>query len=177
MMTLTVEPTQSSAYLGPARVELVAGNRVRLAFPDQQVWAVPALASPYQVVSGDQVLAIGQDENWYVIGVLKGNGKMSLTAPADLELRAPRGRIELTAAKGIRLRSPSVKVVADKLEMLARSLYERCANATQWISESLQVRAGRLRTAVESTYRVKANRIVERAEGDVKIDGRKIHLG
>jgi hypothetical protein len=59
----------------------------------------------------------------------------------------------------------------------ARSVLERFQNATRWVKEAFQVRAGRMRTQVSGDWRLKADTITERSEGDVKIDGRKIHLG
>ena len=173
-MLLELEQT---TYLGPAQVLLAAGRRVKLELPDEHVWAQSALAFPYQPVAGDTVLAIAQSGTWYVIGVLKGTGPTTLIVPGDLRLLAPRGSIELSSSQAVRIKSPEVKLVAHKLELVARTIFERFASATRWVREAFQLRAGRMRTQVESSYRVKAGRIVERAEGDVKIDGRKIHLG
>lgn len=171
------DKSADNRYLGPARVRMVAGNRVLLEIPDEQVWALLAIGYPYQSVPGDTVLAIGQEGNWYVIGVLKGTGKTTFTAPGDIEFRAPRGSIDLTSAKGLRIRSHRVRIVSDEIELVARTISEKFDSARRWVKEAFQLRAGRVRTIVDSTYRVKAKRIVERAEGDVKIDGKKIHLG
>jgi hypothetical protein len=168
---------EHATHLGPARVLQTAGNRIQIELPDEIAWAVSALAFPYQPAVGDDVLTIGQAGSWYVIGVLRGTGKTTFTVPADLELRAPRGSIELVSAKEIRLKSPEVGITANKLSLLAQSVFESFVRATRWVKETFQLRAGRLRARVESTYDLKAERILERAEGDVKIDGRKIHLG
>jgi hypothetical protein len=166
-----------STRLGPARVLQAAGRRVQLELPDEAVWAVMALAYPYQPAPGDTVLAVGQDGDWYVIGVLSGAGTTTLTVPGDLAIRAPRGAIEITAAKGVRVKSPVVEVIAHRLEHAAKSVMERFGRATRWVREELQVRAGRLRTRVDSTYDLRAERVLARAEDDVKIDGRQIDLG
>lgn len=166
-----------STYLGPARVRELAGNRVQLEFPDERPWALLALAYPYQPEVGDTVLAAGQGEIWYVIGVLQGTGKTTLTVPGDFEVLAPRGRINLVAGKSVEIRSPEVKLTAGKLQLAARSLVERFTDASRWIKATWQIRAGRVRTQVEGDYRLKAKRINERADEDVKIDGKKIHLG
>lgn len=168
---------ERSTYLGPATVLQAAGNRIRLELPDELAWAVSALAFPYQPVAGDVVLAVGHSGNWYVIGVLKGSGPTTFTAPADLELRAPHGRITLKASAGVDLHSPEVRVHAGRFELLAKSLFERVAEATRWVKDALQVRAGRVRTRVEGDHDLAAGRILQRAENDVKIDGEKIHLG
>ena len=163
--------------LSPARILQVDCQRVQLEFPDEFVWADMALAIPYQAAVGDTVLAIGQGEAWYVIGVLQGSGRTTLAVPGDLSIRSASGAIELTAPKGIRLKSPTVRLVSDKLEVMARSVFERFAHATRWVKETFQLRSGRLRTRVDGTYDMKAERIVERASGDVKIDGEQIKLG
>ena len=168
---------EGSTYLGPAEVRQVADNRIQLEFPDQLVWAFSALASSYQPVPGDTVLAVGQSGAWYVIGVLQGSGKTVFTVPGNFEIMAPRGTISLTAAKAVHLKSADVKITAKKLELVAQSIFERFTDATRWVKQAFQIRAGRVNAVVRSDYRVKAERIIERAEGDVKIDGRKIHLG
>lgn len=164
-------------YLGPARVHQVAGSRIQLEFPDELPWAMLALAYPYQPAIGDIVLAAGQGQNWYVIGVLQGTGKTTLLVPGDFEVLAPKGRINLIAGKGFQVKSPEVKITAGKLELIAKSISERFLDATRWVKNAWQIRAGRVRTQVEGDYRLKAKRINERAEEDVKIDGNKIHLG
>ena len=164
-------------YLGPARVCEVAGNRVRLEFPDALPWATLALACPYQPVVGDTVLAAGQGQNWYVIGMLQGTGKTRFLVPGDFEVLAPKGRIRLIAGRGIQVKSAEVKITAGKLELVARRIIEHFTDATRWIKDTWNLRAGRSRTEIETDYQVKAKRIDARAEHDVRIDGDKIHLG
>jgi hypothetical protein len=174
---MLLELERQTTQLTEAQVLQAAGNRVQLELPDELVWARSALASPYEIAVGDQVLAIGQQGTWYVIGVLRGSGKTTFVVPGDLAIQAPRGSVELAAAKGICIKSPDVSITAQRLELAARMVFESFVQATRWVKEAFQVRAGRMRARVESTYDVKAGRILERAEGDVKIDGRKIHLG
>lgn len=174
---MLLELEQKTTELAAARVLQAAGNRVQLELPDEFVWAQTALASPYQIAVDDQVLAIGQRGTWYVIGVLRGSGKTTFLVPGDLAIQAPRGSIDLVSAKGIRIKSPEVNITASTLKLAARTVFESFVQATRWVRETFQLRAGRMRARVDSTYDVKADRIVERAEGDVKIDGRKIHLG
>lgn len=166
-----------STYLGPARVHRVSSNRVQLEFPDELPWAMLALAYPYQPVAGDIVLAAGQGQHWYVIGVLQGSGKTTLMVPGDFEVLAPKGRINLIAGKGIHVKSPEVKIAAGKLDVVAKRISERFLEATRWVKNAWQIRAGRIRIETEGDYQVKAKRIIERADEDVRIDGEKIHLG
>jgi hypothetical protein len=167
----------TSTYLGPARVAEVADRRARLLLHDQEFWAVVALAFPYQVTVGDTVLVIGQDDGWYVIGVLRGSGKTTLTVPGDLELRAPHGAIELHAARRVCLRGPVVRLAAGRLELVARSAWERFTRAARWVQETFRVQADRVLTNAHSEYRLKAGSIKEKADGFVQIDGEKILLG
>jgi Protein of unknown function (DUF3540) len=173
-MLATLEAT---TYLGPARVLAAAGNRAKLELPDEHVWAIVAIGSPYQLAIDDEVLAIGQLGQWYVIGVIRGCGKTTLNVPGDLEIRAPHGEIALSAAKGVTVKSPTVTIAANKLELFARSVFERFNEATRWVKDVLQIRAGRVRTRVEAEYDLGAQRILAQADEDVRIDGSKIHLG
>jgi hypothetical protein len=168
---------EQQARLGQASIVKVDSGRVQLEFPDERAWAMVALAYPYFPAIGDRVLAIGQDGSWYVIGVLKGSGKTTLTVPGDLSIQAPFGAMEFTAAHGVKIKSPVVQIVATKLDVVAQAIFERFTHATRWVKETFQIRSGRFRTRVDGTYDVKADRIVERAEGDVKIDGQQIKLG
>ena len=173
-MLATLEAT---TYLGPARVLTAAGNRAKIELPDEHVWATVALGTPYEPAADDVVLAIGQKGAWYVIGLIQGRGKTTLTVPGDLAIRAPHGSIELSATAGITVRSPEVNIAAGVLEIAAKSIFERFTSATRWVKETLQLRAGRVRTRVEGAYDLAADRIQEKAQRDVKIDGSKIHLG
>jgi len=167
----------ATTYLGPARVLGIGGGRAKIAVNNAEVWAVVALNGLYQPAVGDLVLAIAGGRDWYVIGVIDGHGMTALTAPGDIAIRAPRGRIQLTAAKGVTLRSPEVTVQAGRLELNARSVFERFTDATRWVRDAFHLRAGRLRSQVEGDYDLRADRITEVAENAVKIDGSKIHLG
>ena len=168
---------ETTTHLGPARVVEASAPHVRIRLADQEVLATTALSSPYQPVVGDVVLAIGQEENYYVIGVIQGAGRTVFRAPGDLEFRAPKGTIDLVSTRGIRLRSPDVSVRAGRMEVVARTLIEKFEEARRWVRGLFQLRAGRVRQEVEGSCHLKAERIVERATKDVKIDGERIHLG
>jgi hypothetical protein len=167
----------TSSYLGPARVTQVTERRVRLRLQDQELWATVALAFPYELALEDRVLVIGQDDQWYVIGLLEGRGTTKLIVPGDLELRAPRGAIRLSAGKRIEVAGPLVAIKAGRLRLMAHSVRERFARATRWVRETASVQAERLLTKVNGDYRLHAGRIKEKARGRVQIDGEKIDLG
>ena len=169
--------TELSAKVGPAQVLEVEDRRVRLRIDGEVAWADLALAFPYHPAAGDLVLALGQEESWYVIGVLRGRGVTAFTAPGDLELSAPNGSIGLTASGGVRIEAPQVALKADRLELAARSVFERFVQAYRRVAGAFQMRAGRVRTVVAEAWDLRAGRIAERADADVRIDGDKIHLG
>jgi len=148
-----------------------------LDFPERVVWAELALPYAHQLVEGDLVLAIGQHERWYVIGVLASRGLTTIMVPADLSIKAPRGSIHLSAANGVHLSAARVKIKADKLDLAARRMTERFQEATRWIKGLFHIRAHRLCASVESDYRLNAGRIAEHAAAEVKINGQQIHLG
>jgi len=168
---------EQTTFFGPARVLESAGGRVRLALQGQEAWALLALAYPYRPERGDIVLAAGQDETYWVIGVVSGTGVTSFVAPGSISFSAPAGSIELSAGHGVRIKAPEVEVKAGRLRLAAKSAIEKFGNAWRWVRETLQVRAGRTRTVVTEDYTLRAERILERATGTVTIDGEKINLG
>ncbi|HZN62478.1 MAG TPA: DUF3540 domain-containing protein [Planctomycetota bacterium] len=169
--------TEMMAQVGTATILAVDGSRVSLSIDGAEAEATMALAYPYRPAPGDTVLALGQESQWYVIGVLRGSGVTTFVAPGDMELRAPNGSIGLTAADGVRIEAPRVSLKADRLELAARSVFERFVQAYRRIAGVFQLRAGRVRTVVGEAYDLRAGRITERADADVRIDGDKIYLG
>jgi hypothetical protein len=170
-------PLESKVYLGPARVTEVISGRLRLALPECEAWAILAIAYPYKPRVGDLVLTISQGKEYFVIGVLQGTGLITFTAPGDIQFHAPNGKIDLVSTKGISVRAPGVTIQATNLEFRAKTIIEKFVSAHRWIRETFQLRAGRIRTLVESSYRIRAEKIIERAKKTVHIDGEKIHLG
>lgn len=171
MMTMTMTTTG----LGPAKVIAIHADTIRVMTEAGEADAVMALAYPYAPAVGDVVLVIGEEER-YVIGVLRGRGKTKFVAPGDLELRA-RGQVEIFGERGVEIRSPRLLLRADKIETIAQAIVERAHNAYRWVKDLVQTYAGRQRTVVEGSSLLNAERILERAEKEVKIDGNKVLLG
>jgi hypothetical protein len=169
--------TNRASFLGPARALAVQDRRVLVALPQAKAWATLALAQGYEPVEGDVLLVIGQEEAFFVIGVIAGRGRTTLRAHGDLELSAPHGRIDLLARDGIALRGGPVQVVAKAFEAAVDTLKQRCKDLFVAVTDTFRTRSRRLETEVEETHRTTAGRIVQRAEQDVTIDGEKIHLG
>ncbi len=171
------EDTAQDLYLGPGIVLKSDRRMLKVALPEESIWAHNAVSFPYQAEIGDKILAIGRGDAFYVVGVLEGTGKTVFSAPGDLEIKAPRGKIDLVSSEGLNIRTSEMKVVSNRIEFVARSILEKYENAKKWVRQAFHLRAGSARTVVESTYKVKAKRIVEKAKGEFKVDGEMIHLG
>ena len=182
-MKLISESTRNSKHsdtevcLRPVRVVAVDQQLLQIDFLGSKKWATMALPFRYQAMVGDHVLVIGQQDAFYVIGVIEGKGKTTLMAQGDLELHAARGKIDLVAAKGVNIRSRSFQVITQQLEFVAENVVERFNNLTSWIKTAFDLQAGSVHTKVESSYRLKAEKITQKAREDFKLDGKKIHLG
>lgn len=161
--------------LGAATVIGAADDRVRIRRESGETWARMALGYPYRPVPGDLVLAIGEEEV-FIIGVLAGQGATELNVPGDLVLRAG-GKVDIRGEEGIHLSGKQIAIEADRIETLARSVFEKCVDCYRWVKGTLSTRADRTRTIVKGTSALQAGRIVRQAEEDVRIDGSRIHLG
>lgn len=171
------DPPPEVPYLGPATVLAVSDTHVDIEVPQGRRSAVVAISQSYAPVVGDTVLAVCRDAEWFAIGLIRGSGTTTFTAPGDVELLAHGGRIEMRARDGVFLDSDLVEIVATRIELTGRHLVERFQSVTQWITGSLWRRLGRMHTTVEGGYELRAGRITEIADGDVMIDGSSIHLG
>lgn len=166
-----------TTHLGPARVMSVEGHRVLVALGEAKAWATLAMAVHYAPAVGDTLLVIGREEVFYAIGVIAGRGRTTLTAPGDLELLAPHGRIDLHARDGIELRTSTLRCVADAWDAVCGTVRQRCSEFLCHVRGVVRWRARRSETTVEDVHRTRAGRIEQQAEGEVQIDGRKINLG
>ncbi len=77
-----------AGYFGPARVverdEETGRVRILLGLARdteniRRAWATPAMPHSFQLKWGDTVLAAGDNDNFYIIGILKGSAKDRLT--------------------------------------------------------------------------------------------------
>lgn len=165
----------NSVYIGPGSVRKVEGNQVLLSLPHGQGRAELALAYPYAPRKGDVVLVFGQ-EDLYIVGVLRAQGVSRIRLPGDVVLEAG-GRLKLKGGEAVEIESPQVRVRADRLEMVARAVFEHVVDVYRWASGVIQTSAERIRTIVAGAATLQAERIVETATRDVRIDGERINLG
>lgn len=168
---------ETTVQMAPAQVVACEGTSYLLDAPWGRVYAQAAIGPFYRPVLGDVIVALGQGEQCYIVGVLHGTGDVVIESPRNMTVMAPNGSIDLFAAKGLRAYSPEITLRATRLELVARSVFERFGSAYRWVKDCFQVRTGRLRVVSKGSYQLRAQRIVELAEKDVKIDGQRVGLG
>lgn len=95
-------------------------------------------------------------------------------AARDVTLRAEETRL---TGRSLLAEIASLRLVAGRVETIARTVVERTRNLYRAVEELLETRAGRVRSVVDGTYHLKARDAVVRAERDVDVDGEKIRLG
>lgn len=147
---------------------------------------------------GDLVLAfVAADGSGYILNVLEKS------AP-DSTLSLP-GKVEIEAQQGLSLSSPDISLHGvsgsarfvnfgltafslearahkgafffDSLRSTVRSMVQNIRDSLRRVSHLETVEAGRMRTRVEESYHLKANKAKVLADEDVSIDGERIHLG
>lgn len=167
---------ETDVAVGPARVQSVMDGVVHLSMTTGTVEASLALAYPYSPRRGDLVLVLRSEGAAYVVGVLKTVGPMRLDLPGDVVLRAG-GRLRLSGGEAVEIEAPDIRLRADRIETTARAVFERVVDAYRWARGVAQTTAGRVRTLVSGTSSLQAERIVESATKDVRIDGERINIG
>lgn len=166
-----------ASYLGPGHVLAIEPGRVLVSLPTAKAWATLALANGYAPAVHDVLLVIGKDDAFWVIGVIAGAGRTTLLAHGDLEIKAPKGKIDLLARDGVTVRGNFVQVIAKTFEQVADSVRQRFDEFCCQVKGVMRWRSKRSETDVEETCHTHAERIVQLADKDVSIDGEKIHLG
>ena len=88
-------------------------------------------------------------------------------------------RVEECEVSGRNLRSSwqLAAISAERLEQTARDLRVRASDLIQDVEDALTTRAGRVREWIKGSRYTRAESAELRAERDVRIDGKKIHLG
>lgn len=69
------------------------------------------------------------------------------------------------------------RVVADRLETTAGTIIENAEDTYRSAENLSQVRAGRMRTLIRSTFHLSSKTSIIKASDDVKVKGENIHLG
>jgi hypothetical protein len=165
-------------FLGPAHVvaveplgvevEIRAGERVR---------ARMAVSVPYEPCVGDVLLVIGKDDEHYVIGVLHGTGKTSLSFQGAVDLRASGGPLTLSSDAGVVVHGPQMEIHTGKLEVFAGAVVEKLGSLYQRVRGALNVHAGKTHTVVDDSSFMTAKNASILTEETMSINGNEIHLG
>jgi len=168
---------QGEAELGSGRVVRVGARQTLLDLADgRRVSARLALAFTYVPQEGDELLVIGQEERFFVIGVLYGQGETTLELPGDVTMRA-EGDLSLTAGGGIELAAPEVDVQTGQMRMVAERIVESAHELYRRVRDHWSVRAGSKTEQVAGEWSVRAEKASLATEEDVAINGREIRLG
>ena len=108
--------------------------------------------------------------------------------PSWVELSSPEvklaaGQAEITIrettylGKRLTVTVQQAKQVFEKLETVATRILERATDVYRQVENLQQLKAGRMRVLIKGTCHIKGGRTSIRADDDVKIGGRRIHLG
>jgi hypothetical protein len=153
---------------------------------------------------GDEVLVADNGERAFILSVLTREGDMgritlpgastieggeiSFSASRILDLEAPR--ISLTGIlgevkfKGLSLLSQwcdarirKITTAAEIWDRVVGRLTERIRDSYRQIENTEQTTAGRIRTVVKGRFSLSSKNAALTAEEEVKLDGKKIHLG
>lgn len=153
---------------------------------------------------GDEVLVADDGERAFVLNVLTGaQERTRIVLPELCELEGEE--IALTGRKAIALESPRVSLtgimgearfksisllsqwcdlrirkivaVAEVWDRVVGRLTERIRDSYRRIENTEQTTAGRIRTIVRGRFSLAAKDAALTAEEDLKMDGKKIHLG
>lgn len=174
---LRIDPAEEAMYLGPAEVVSALPHEVEIKLPRGGLArARLALAYAYEPRPGDEVLAIGNGEGHYVIGVLRGTGTAVLAFPGDAEVRAG-GVLTLAANRGVEIAAPEISVQARKIGMIADQVMNTFTSLRQRVAELLSVHAGEAHTVVEGSSYAQSKSATILTEEKVAINGKEVHLG
>lgn len=69
------------------------------------------------------------------------------------------------------------QLIVGKLSIIANSITEKAKNVYKTVEQLTQLKTGRMRTLVDSTFHMKAKKAFMKSEEDFKINAEKIHLG
>jgi len=180
-----VSPTHHLACAGLTQAEVIAPGPLAVTVAlwsgsqptGEEVEAQLAVAFQYTPTAGDRVLVIGNDEGFYVIGVLAAQRRDShLSFAGDVEVAAT-GKLTLRGEQGVELTGPQVQVRAGKLELLARSVTQHYERVHQRVVELLSLQAGRTHTVIDGSSFTRAGSATLLTKEKVSINGKSIHLG
>ena len=171
-------PQRAGRYLGPATVVRVGPASLEARLPTgETIQPKMALAFPFTPAENDSLLVIGQDERYFVIGVIESSGDTQLSFAGNVELRAVEGELDLHGERGVELRGPQVDIKTKKLTVLADKASEVFGTVFTRVKELMSVHTGSTETVVRGQWSSRSKRAAITSEETVTINGKQVHLG
>jgi hypothetical protein len=165
-------------YLGPGDVVAILPHEVEVEIRGgQRARAQMALSIPYEPCVGDVLLVIGKDDEHYVIGVLHGSGKTSLSFKGAVDLKATGGPLTLSSDQGVTIHGPEMEIQTGKLQVFAGAMVEKLGSLYQRVRGALNVHADKTHTVVDDASFMTAKNASIVTEETMSINGNEIHLG
>jgi hypothetical protein len=173
--------SEDGTYIGPARVVEMAGTTPVVELPiagdNAPVRAEMALAFPYQPVEDDELLVMGQDGRYYVVGVLSAQGGIALRFSGDVHMHAVGGELRLSGDRGVQLHGEEITLQGKKLKVFVGSVVEKANDWYRRVRGCFNVHSGEKRELVDGDLNVRADRACTITRGVTTINGKEVHLG
>ncbi len=168
----------SGRFLGAATVLGVGPASLEARLPTGEiVHPKLALAFPFTPAEGDSLLVIGQDERYFVIGVIESRGETHLKFAGNVEVHAVGGELELHGDQGVELHGPQIDIKTKRLNVVADKATEVFGTIFTRVKELMSVHAGSTDTVVRGQWSTRAKRATVTSEETVTINGKQVHLG
>lgn len=156
---------------------------------------------------GRELIRISDSAGHLLFEYAPATGRAVLSVPVgNLVLAAPRGDVEIEAGGSVRMVGKrdltfsgergsfafgettlstlklsatieSARAVFGRAETIATQIVQRAKRVFRRVEDVDELTAGRSRSIIAGTYSLKSERAVLHADDDVKIDGKRIHLG
>jgi hypothetical protein len=171
-------PTDADSYLGRAIVRDTSGGDIKVGLPSGEDVAVE-LAVPYgyRPQANDEVVVVGENGRYFVIGVTKHAEQVELRFHGDVTLRSSHGQVRLAAAQKLSLMGAEIEIRSKSLSVVAEKIVETATTIYQHARQLMSLRAGEKREVIEGDCNTQAERMHLASEEVIKVNGREIHLG
>jgi len=108
------------------------------------------------------------------------SSKTSLSS-ARLAITAQQGEFQLKETRFVSSKFlgkiEDSQLIVGKLSTIANSITEKAKNVYKTVEQLTQLKTGRMRTLVDSTFHLKAKKAFMKSQEDFKVKADKIHLG
>jgi len=162
----------------PATVTRVGAAALEVSLPTGEVVCPQlALAFPFVPAPGDTLLVLGQEERYFVIGVIESRGRTELRFRGDVELRAVEGSLELHGEHGVELTGPQIDLKTKRLNVVADVVTEAFGSLFTRVKSLMSVHAGASDTVVRGEWSHRSERAAITSQEAVSVNGKEVHLG